>query len=80
MAKCRLCGKNPAVDSVCLFRVNPVGELPSVWQCNPECGTNLDSDSLVLLAISGDIDSYIDTTPALDIVDTLDYVSDSIEF
>jgi hypothetical protein len=54
MAGCRKCGRgegNQAEPGLWLERVNPVGQVPAVWECRPSCDASLSPDEAVLAAV-----------------------------
>lgn len=55
MAECRNCGANPQKESVCLVRVNPLGE-DGVFECTPSCYNFADDELNFLRAIEFIID------------------------
>lgn len=48
--KCRHCGKSADEIGGYLSRVNK-GELPSIWECAPNCAADLPQDTRLLLAL-----------------------------
>lgn len=54
MAKCRKCGRSQDECGGYLRRVNPVGELPALWECWPTCGAEIPQEEALLAAIEGD--------------------------
>lgn len=57
MASCHKCGRTEgglAEAGVWLERVNPVGEMPALWECRPNCQGGLSQDEALLGAITGE--------------------------
>lgn len=51
--KCRKCGRGFDEIAGWLERMNPVGELPAVWECRPSCDAKLSPDESVVGAVEG---------------------------
>lgn len=41
---CRLCSRHCGEIGGYLSRVNPLGELPAVWECRPDCKALMSND------------------------------------
>jgi hypothetical protein len=54
--KCRLCCRGPQEIKGWLARMNPVGELPAVWECRPSCDAELSEEEAVLGAVDGEVE------------------------
>ena len=46
MSTCHKCGRSPARDGITVFRINPIGELPAVWECTACLDVPIDADLL----------------------------------